>query len=158
MNIKLIIFLVLLIGGAVYLVLPKTKFAKKLKNNIILFYMVNSLGIIFGLLGLIVAIFYPEVIIRKHYFELILVPVLFAYLYSSMLQRVKGPKSIFDEKQKHNMTQAAALTWIVSIFVVFLLYIVYREGILFGFSFFPIYIFFSFTFYSASTLYFFRKN
>ena len=125
------------------------------------FYIINIVGIVFGTLGIIASLVWPDQILEQHYFELILLPVLFAYLYTAIIMKVHDAgkfDELYDEKQNLNMTQAAALTWPASIGVVFILYILYQEEILTGMIFFPVFLYFTFTFYSASTLYFFKTN
>ncbi|MFQ5710041.1 MAG: hypothetical protein ACE5HO_21510 [bacterium] len=158
MNIKLFLVAILLLAALLYWGLPKTMFVKKLKMNVGLFYAMNIIGIVFGALGLIVSFIWPNVVLEKHYFELILLPILFVYLYTAMIRKVRGAIEMYDEKQNLNMTQAAAITWPISIVAVFFLYAMYREEILTGLAFFPIFLYFSFAVYSASTLYFFKKN
>ncbi|KAA3610542.1 MAG: hypothetical protein DWQ05_21210 [Calditrichaeota bacterium] len=158
MNIKFFLVSVFVLVTLLYWILPKTKFAQKFRVNIELFYSMNIIGIIFGGVGIVVSFMWPELVMERHYFELILLPILFVYIYTAMLRKSGGGKDIFDEKQNLNMMQAAAATWPMSIFVVFLLYAMYEEGILSGLVFFPLFLFFSFTFYSVSTLYFFKKN
>lgn len=158
MNVKATLIAVLLLGVLAYWLLPNTKLLKRFKMNTQVFYLMNILGIAFGTLGLIMSLGWPNAILQKHYFELILLPILFVYLYTGMASRATESGEIYDEKQNLNMTQAAALTWPASMFMVFVLYAVYQEGILSGPVFFPILLYSSFVFYSASTLYYFVRS
>ncbi len=158
MNIKLFLAATLVLLALLYWILPRTKLSRKFKMNIGLFYIMNVIGIVCGTLGIIVSFVWPDLVLERHYFELILLPILFAYVYTAIIKKVGDAKELYDEKQNLNMTQAAAVTWPMSILFVFLLYAMYQEGILTGLIFFPIFLYFSFTFYSVSTLYFFKKN
>ncbi len=158
MNIKLFLVSILVFVAILYWILPRTKLSQKFRMNVGVFYIMNVIGIVFGTLGIIVSFLWPDLVLERHYFELILLPILFVYVYTAIIKKVKVAKELYDEKQNLNMTQAAAVTWPISIVVVFLLYAMYQEGILTGLIFFPIFLYCSFTFYSASTLYFFKKN
>ncbi|NOX89691.1 MAG: hypothetical protein GXO77_11740 [Calditrichaeota bacterium] len=158
MNIKVFLLVVLLVAALFFWILPKTKLSGKMKMSVTLFYVVNVIGIVFGVLGLILTFLMQDLIMNKHYFELILLPVFFIYLYVGMLFKVKGGDELFDEKQNWNMTQAAALTFPATIVAVFFIYAMYKEGILTGNVFFPVFLFFSLAVYSAGSIYYFRKN
>ena len=158
MNIKLFLVIILTMAVLVYFILPRTKFSVKLKMNTKLFYLTNIIGIVFSLIGLIVSFGWQQLILEEHLFELILLPIVFIYLYTAMIFKVQGTDKVYDEKQNQNLLQAAAITLPISIGTVFFLYLMYDEGILSGLVFFPIILYFSFTVYSASALYYFRNN
>ncbi len=158
MRIKLILALIFAVVALLYFILPRTRFSQKLKMNIRVFYVMNLVGIICGTFGIVVSFAWPDLVLEKHYFELILLPVLIFYVYSAILGKSEYRKDLYDEKQNLNMTQAAAVTWPMSIVIVFLLFAMYKEEILTGPVFFPVFIFSTLTFYSASTLYLFKKN
>jgi len=158
MNIKLFLILILLLSALVFWLLPKTKFARYLKMNEKLFYTMNIIGIVSGVAGLVAAIGWGEVILTGHYFEIILLPAFLIYLYSALIMQVQGSDNLYDEKQNYDMTRAAAMSLPYSIGAMFFLYAMYKEGIFEGLVWFPIFVFFSLTVYSASTLYYFRKD
>ena len=161
MNTKLLVVFILVFLALLYWILPKTRLSRKFKMNVMAFYIMNAVGIAFGIIGIIVSFMRPDLIFERHYFELILMPILCIYVYTAIIRKAQAVSTVsdlYDEKQNLNMTQAAALTWPASIIIVFLLYAMYQEGILTGLVFFPFFLFFTFTFYSASTLYLFRTN
>ena len=158
MNMKLFLILVLLIAFLLYWLLPKTRLGTRLKMSEPLFYAINITGIVCGVVGLIVSFGWPQLILRHHYYELILLPVLFVHLYSAAVMKARKEDEVYDEKQIHDMTRAAATVLPCSFFAIFLLYVLCKANILQGLVWFPIYIFFSLTVYSGSTLFYFRKT
>jgi len=158
MNIKLFLIMILLLSALVYWLLPKTKFAKHLKMNEKLFYTMNIIGIICGITGLVVSFYWGEVILTSHYFEIILLPAFLIYLYSAVIMKVQGTDNLYDEKQNYDMTRAAAISLPYSMVAMFLLYAMYKEVIFEGLLWFPIYVFFTLTVYSTSTLLYFKKD
>ena len=54
MNTKMFISLILVLSFIAYWLLPKTRFAKRLKMNEKLFYAINVIGILCGVAGLAV--------------------------------------------------------------------------------------------------------
>lgn len=157
MNIKIIIIFILLIVFLMYFILSRTRLAKNFMMSETIFYFMNIIGIVFGTLGLIVTFGWPQLIFEKHYFELILLPIFLVYIYTAIIMKARRESDIYDEKQIQNMTQAAAVSWVISIIAVFFLYLMYKEAILTGLVFFPIYFYFSIVIYSASLLFFFKK-
>jgi hypothetical protein len=158
MSIKGILAGIMVLLALLFWILPRTRLAGHLKMTVELFVAVQITGIVLGAVGLLVSVVWPQRILEQHYFELILLPLAALYLYTALIGRVQGSEALYDEKQTLNMTQAAAVTWPASIGLVFLLYALYQEGVMTGPLFFPVFIFFSFTVYSASTLYFFKQN
>ena len=157
MNIKVFLIFVLLVAFLGYWLLPKSKWARRLKMSESLFYGMNIIGVVAGVIGLIASLTWTQAILTHHYFEFILLPVLVVYLYSGILKKVKN-EEIYDEKQIHDMTHAAAIAGQGSSLMILMLYALYKENILHGLVWFPIYIFFTLAVYSASALFYFRKT
>ena len=158
MSIKLFFALALLIAFLLYWLLPRTRLGIRLKMSEPLFYVINITGIVCGVVGLIVSFGWPQLILTHHYYELILLPVLFVYLYSGVIMKARKEDEVYDEKQIRDMTCAAAKVLPYSILAMFLLYLLYKENILQGLVWFPIYIFFTLAVYSGGTLFYFRKT
>jgi uncharacterized membrane protein len=72
--------------------------------------------------------------------------------------KVRGTDNLYDEKQNYDMTRAAAISLPYSMVAMFLLYAMYKEVIFEGLVWFPIYVFFTLTVYSTSTLLYFKKD
>ena len=96
--------------------------------------------------------------ITSHYFEIILFPAFLIYLYSAIIMKIQGTDNLYDEKQNYDMTRAAAISLPYSMVVMFLLYAMYKEVIFEGLVWFPIYVFFTLTVYSTSTLLYLKKD
>ncbi len=158
MTIKGVLAGILVVMALLFWLVPRLRISRTLNMTERVFIVLNGVGIALGTLGLVVSLVWPERILERHYFELILLPLAAFYLYTALIGRIQGNQALYDEKQTLNMTQAAAVTWPASIGVVFMLYALYQEGVVTGPLFFPVFIFFSFTVYSASTLYFFRRH
>ena len=158
MNVKIFLLVVLLVSLIAFWLVPVTNFGRRLKMGEKTYYAVHIIGICCGTIGFVVSFFFPDIILKEHYYELILLPVLIGYLYTAIIIRVRKTEHIYDEKQQADMTRAGATAWITSVVLIFLLYAMYREGIIEGAVWFPLYIFSTFTAFSASTLYYYRKT
>lgn len=157
MDIKLFLVVVLVLLGVGTWLLPKTPFGIRFTMNEKVFSAMNTVGIVCGVAGLILTLVRPDLVLQHHYFELILLPVLILYLYSAVIMKVKR-KEIYDEKQTSDMTRSAAVSFVLSIVAMFLLYALYRENVIEGLVWFPFFVYFTLTVYSAGTLLQFRKQ
>jgi len=158
MEIKWFVLAVLIVVGLILGLASRGYWAGKLKMSTGLFNVMNILGIVCGVTGLVVTLLWPRQILEKHYFELILLPFFLIIMLIALIQIMQRPREILDEKQNQNALEAAALTWSASVFAVFIMYAFYDEGALTGPVFFPLYVFFSIAFFSATTLYLFHKS
>lgn len=158
MNTKLFILIILVLSVAAFYLLPRTRLSRRLKMNEKLFQAVNVIGVICGAAGLALSLAIGEEILTGHYFELILLPAVLIYLYSAMVIKSTGSEASYDEKQNHNMTRAAALALPFSVAGMFILYALYRESIIDGMIWFPVYLFLNLTVYSAGVLVLFRRS
>jgi hypothetical protein len=158
METKWVLLTVLVLAGLALWVVPRTRFARRLRMTVGLFYAINILGILVGIAGLALTLGRPDLVLEEHYYEVLLLPVFLSYMYFALLQIVQKSKEILDEKQALNMTQAAAATLPFAVFWVFLLYALYKETVLTGLIFFPLFVFFVLLAYSAHVLIFYRKN
>ena len=158
METKWVVMVVLVLAGLALWGLPKTAFARKLRMTVGLFYGINIVGILVGIAGLALTFSRPDLVLEEHYYELLLLPVFLSYIYFALLQVVQRSKEILDEKQTLNMTQAAAATFPYSVFWVFILYALYREAVLTGLVFFPLFVFFVLLAYSVNVLLFYKRD
>jgi len=158
MNIKLFLIVILGLSFFLYWLLPKTQLAKYLKMNEKFFYVMNIIGIICGISGLITTLVWGEYILTSHYYEIILLPAFLIYFYSLIIMKVKGADNVYDEKQTYDMTRAAAISLPYTVGVMFLLFAMSKEIIVEGLVWFPFYIYFTLTIYSVSTLVYFKKS
>ena len=157
MTIKIFLIAFLLAAFVAYWLLPKTSWARRLRMSESLFYGMNILGVVFGLVGVVASVSWPKTILAGHYFELILLPVLLIYLYSGVAKKA-AREDVYDEKQVHDMTKAAALAWEGSVAVILVVYALFKASILHGLVWFPVFVFATLVVYSASTLFYFRKG
>jgi len=155
--IKLILVAVLVTAGFLYCFLPKTRLAKHFKMNENLFILTGVIGILCGLAGLAVSIIQPVFITELHLWELIAVPFALVYLYWQMIENINKGRDQWDEKQIFNMTSARAFAWGVSIPIMVLVFILYQSAVINGLIWFPIFFFQALLFYSAATLYYYKK-
>ena len=155
--IKLILVIVLVIAGFLYWFLPKTRLAIHFKMNESLFMLTGVVGIFCGLAGLTVSIMQPVFIIELHLWELIAVPFALVYFYWQMIEKINKGRNQWDEKQILNMTSAAAFAWSVSIPIMVFVFILYQSAVINGLIWFPIFFFQALLFYSAATLYYYKK-
>ena len=155
---KFLLLSILILTGLIIWILPKTKLIKKIKMTENTFYISNFIGILFSCLGLVVSFIYPELILKRHYYEIILLPIFFVYMYIFLIQRINKKQDIYDEKQTLNMAQAGLYSWCISIFWVFFIFTFYKENILSGLIFFPLYIFFTLAVFSIISILLFKKS
>lgn len=156
--IKFSLLVIVLLGGLLYWLLPKTKMAQKLKMNESLFIVTHVIGIICGIVGLAITFLFPSYIIQWHLWELVVIPFALIYLYWLIIQKTMKAITIVDEKQDFNMTKAAALTMAISIPAMVIMFLLYYNNILTGSIWFPYYFFVTLLFFSGTTLFLFKKE
>ncbi len=158
--IKLVIIFVLLIAVIFYWVLPRTRFASRLRLTEPVFIVTNIIGILVGLIGLIAVIVMPERIITAHLWELIALPYALVWGYWLIIIRIKKSTAITDEKQELDLSKAGAMTMASSIIILaFVFNLDYNE--IFRLNnglWFPFYLFLSITLFSVFTILFYKKN
>lgn len=156
--IKIAILFILVLAFVLYWLLPKTRFAKRLKMNETLFIITNVIGIACGVIGLVVTFVYPYEIVEFHLWELIILPFALVYGYWLLIIRIRKSSEIVDEKQDYNMTKAAAMTMAFSIPAMVVMFMLYYNDIFAGPTWFPYYLFVTVLFFCGITLYLFKKE
>jgi hypothetical protein len=158
MPVKLFLLIALILTGLLLWLLPKSRFASRFRLGDRAFQTIQVIGIFFGFCGLIASFIWQEAILASHLYELLLFPVFLAYMYLLLVYRIHHSEEILDEKQLHDMALAGGNTFAWSILWAFLLHALYREGILAGTVFFPLFVFFSLGLFSLNVLIQYRKN
>jgi hypothetical protein len=156
MEIKLILisFLILLFSGA--WVLSNSELGKRIIMGDRLFLITNIVLFLCSTAGFIITIIIGEEVMSSHIFEILLLPALVAFVLTGISRKQKNAEEHFDEKQQSNMKDAAAFSWMVIIFAMFIIYAVYYAGNLTGLLFFPLIIYIAFGAYSGSLIFFYR--
>lgn len=157
MAIKHFLLFVLTLAGLLYWLLPKTRLASHFRMNETLFVLYFITGIICSAIGLVVTVMYPRFITVKHLWELIILPFILINIYWAIIIRTRGKQDMIDKKQEFDMTRGAALSFAGSIPAMTILYELYKSDICEGTVFFPIFFFQALFFFSAFTLYFYKK-
>ena len=152
-----LLVLLILIGLAIWL-LPKSKVASRLRLGEKAFQIIHIVGIVCGVFGLVASFIYQDAILKSHLYEVILFPVFLAYMYLLLVHRIHKSDDILDEKQEHDMALAGANTFALSMIWAFFLHALYREEILTGTIFFPLFVFFSLALFSFNVMVQYRKN
>jgi len=155
--VKIILALTVIIGALLYFILPRTKLSRQFKMNESIFIVTSVIGIICGAVGLAVTFFFPVYIIDLHLWEFIIMPFVLINVYWAIIMKVRKTVRILDEKQAFDLTNAAALTWAGSIPAMVIVFLLYNWGVVGGEVWFPIYFFITLLFFSASTLFCFKK-
>lgn len=158
MVIKIILLLLLAFSFILYLIVPRTRLADRLRMSESFYYAIHVIGMLSGLTGIVVTLIYPEKIMTDHLYELILLPVFFVYLYSAVLIRIKKGEDIYDEKQNRDIISAIAISWVVSFFGMFFMYALFTSNALQGFIWYPLYVFVNILIFSSSTLVLFKRS
>jgi len=156
--IKVTLLIVVILGIAIYWLLPKTRLAKRLKMSETLFIITNIIGVSCGIIGLVVTFLFPQLIVEIHLWELIVAPFALIYIYWAMIMRIRKTAAIVDEKQDYNMTKAAAITMAFSIPAMVIMFMFYYNKIFTGPIWFPYYFFVTLLLFSGSTLYLFKQE
>lgn len=159
---KLSAFFVVILAVVLYWLVPKTKLAKHFKMNETLFIVTCIISIICGVIGLGVTFVWRELVAETHLFEFVLIPFGLVYVYWGIIMNIEKTSNIsdlLDEKQMDNMTRAAAITLLLSLFVMLIMYFLSFNKVfeLEGKIWFLFYFFMILTIYSSSTLYYFKK-
>jgi hypothetical protein len=157
--IKLILILILILAGLFYLLIPKSKFSKRLKMNESVFIFTNLIGIICGAIGLVIIFIYPKTAIELHLWEIIVIPFVLINVLWLTIIRIKRTSEILDEKQELDMMKSAAVTLGLSIITMgFVIFPLFENELIDGKALFPCYLLINVLFYSMSTLYFFKRK
>jgi hypothetical protein len=158
--IKIILVATVIIAAFCYWLIPKTKFARKMKMTVPLFVVTNIVGIVCGIIGIIGIFLWKGFIIEAHLWELIIFPYALVWVYWLIIIRLKKTSVIVDEKQEWDMSQAAGITFggtILTLSIMFQLsmhkIVDLNDGLWF-----PFYLFISIFLFSFSTLLFFKKS
>jgi hypothetical protein len=158
------VFFIILIFLALYWILPNTTWGrKKLQLSEQLYILTYVIGIISGLFGLIATFLNSQFVIYSHLFELLLVLFSINYIFWGMILKSKQTTSIekiLDEKQRLNIAQSGAMTFILSTAIMILMYFAsyQRAFVLDGQVWFLYYIFISMIIFSIANIYYFRKE
>jgi hypothetical protein len=158
MNIKLFILIALIFIFGAFFIIPKTGLAKKIRMNESLYMIMNIIGALSGITGLFASFIWGDYILTSHYYELILLPVFIIFLYSLLIIKIREGEEPYDEKQELEMTRAAALTLPFSFIGMFFIYAMYKETVITGLLWFPVYIFLTITVYSSAVIIQFRRG
>ena len=157
--IKLLLVLIIVLGGLGYWLLPKTRMAKKWIMTEKLYTATQIIGMICGAAGLAVMFIWTQAAMDNHLWELILMPYFVMMVFWGIIMRTQKTTEITDEKQGLDMAQAMAVTFGFSTIVMgFVLFPLYSAQILRGAMWFPVYLFMSVMFLSIFTLVNFKKN
>jgi uncharacterized membrane protein YfcA len=137
---------------------PKTRIARRLPLGEKGYKIIHGIGLITGITGLAVTLSVPALVLEGHVYELLLLPVFFVYaVYPLIVAQVRKNWELYDEKQLHDMTVAAAVALPVTTITMFLVYAFMREGALEGLVWFPLFVFTAVSSYAGATLVLFRR-
>ncbi len=158
MSIKFYLLVLLILTGVVVWLVPKSRMASRLGLGERAFQIIHIISVLCGVCGVIVSFVFQQAVLQSHLYEVMLFPVFLAYMYLLLVQRIKKSDDVLDEKQVHDMAHAGASTFALSILWVFFLHALYKEGILTGTIFFPLFVFFSLGLFSMNVLIQYRRN
>lgn len=154
MEVKFILLAILIILFASAWVISKSQLSKKIKMTETFFLFANLILFISSITGFILTLIMGEKILTTHVFELVLIPALFAFIVTGISTKKENADELYDEKQKSDMKDAAAFSWMIVIITTFVLYAMYSAENISGLIFFPIILFVAFASYAGSLLYF----
>ena len=158
MSVKFYLLIALILTGLVIWLLPKSRLAAGLRLSENGFQIIHLIGIICGVCGLVASFIYQDTVLESHLYEALLFPLFLAYMYLLLVHRIRKSDDVLDEKQIHDMALAGANTFALSIIWVFFLHALYKEEILSGTVFFPLFVFFTLALFSLNVLIQYRKN
>jgi len=156
--IKLGLGLVLTLAGILVWVLPRTRWAGKIRMTEKTFIITQMLGILCGISGLIAASLWPDLIIEAHLMWAILLPYALIWFYYLMVMIIRKTTRIFDEKQDFNLASAGGITMALTICAMSILFQLNQAGLVRSANWYPYFFFVSIALYSGSTLILFKKN
>lgn len=158
MEVKFIILAILLSIFLSSWFISKSSLRNKINMDEKLFLVVNLVLLFFSICGFVLTIFLGDAIMSSHVFEIILLPVLFAFVLTGLSKKDPQAEEKYDEKQIVDMRNAVTVSWISVIATSFVLYAMYSAGNIVGLIFFPIIIFVAMITYAGSLLYFFKMS
>lgn len=158
--IKIILVCTIVVAAICYLLIPKSRFAKKIKMSVALFVGTNIIGIIVGISGVIATLFCRENLIESHLWELLIMPYVLVWIYWLIIMRIQKSTFIVDEKQEFDLLNAAGAMIAGTILVFALMFNLNTGNVvtLDGGLWFPFYLFTTVTLFSGLTILFFAKN
>ncbi len=156
--IKIILLLVIVLAILSYWLIPKSKIRSRFHMNEDLFIMTQYIGVLCGLAGLLITFIYPKYIIELHLWELLIMPYFIIQVYWLTVMKIRRSGEILDEKQEYDMGKAGGITFGISVPAMVFVFILYQNKIVDGLIWFPYYLFITILIFSASTLFYFKKN
>lgn len=156
--IKLGLFFVVVLACLLYWLLPKTRLSRHFKMNEKVFVVTFIISILCSIFGLVATFLWPQAIFELHLWELLALPIFLVYMYWFIVIKATKSAELVDEKQGFDMAKGAALSMAFTIPCMVLLLNLYQRGVLEGLVWFPYYLFVTLLFFSAGTLYNFKKS
>lgn len=155
---KIMIGSLLLISFLLILILPKTRFSKKIRSTETAYNLYCIIGIICGFSGLIATLIWPHLIIKTHLMWAIVMPWVLMNCYYLIIQKIQKSSEFGDEKQELNMSSAATITMGYTIPVMTVMFILYENSIIQGSLWFSYYFFTTIFVFSAMTLHLYKNE
>lgn len=156
--IKLILVTLLVLAGLAIWLAPKTRWVTARQISERLFTGTAVVGMLCGAAGLVAIFAWPHQVLEWHLWELMVMPLVLAYVYWFIVWRKARTTDILDEKQNLDMTQAGALTWAVSIPAMSVAWALHDKGLFYAALWYPYFLFVTLLVYSAATLYQFKRR
>ena len=104
------IFISLILGLALVVVIPKTRFAKYCQVSERYFTFAHVCGIACGVLGLLAIFLLPDEHVSRYWWKILILPFVYMELYLLAPMIAQGTTAIFDEKQTFNIGNAGGMT------------------------------------------------
>ncbi len=156
---------VTIIGAVIlYWIIPNTQWGKKrlrLSESRYVFFF--YIGIFVGAIGLVITLFQSDMVVQSHLFELLLALFGLNYLFCAMVlksQKTMDVSTILDEKQIDNVIKSAAITFMLSSFIMLMIYFgsYHNQFTIDGKEWFLFYIFSSMMIFSISNIVYFKRS
>jgi hypothetical protein len=156
--IKLFLVTVLVLAGLAIWLAPKTRWVTARRVSEGLFTVTSIVGMVCGVAGLVATFAWPQQVLEWHLWELTVMPFVLVNAYWFIIVRKARTADILDEKQNFDMERAGSLTWAVSIPAMCAAFVLHEEGLFDAALWFPYFLFVTLLFYSATTLYQFKRK
>jgi hypothetical protein len=156
--VKVAVLAVLVLSGIALWILPKTRFAGRIRGGEKSFITSQWLGVLTGTAGLAATFILPRLIVEAHLMWLILLPFVLAEMYWLLVARVRRTASVLDEKQDLDMTRSGALTLGLSVPAMTLFFLWSRDRFVEPFLWLPFFLFTVVLVFSGGVLIGYRRS
>jgi len=155
---KLILASLLLLGGLMVWLLPKTRLKSVRRISERFFVVTYAVGALCAAAGLVALFVWPGRVREWHLWELAVMPLVLVYACWFAVMRAARSAEVLDEKQEFDMGGAAGMTLGLSMPAMLLGFALCEAGLFDPMLWFPYYLLVTLLLHSTGTLYLYKRR